>query len=36
MPLEFGDYLLSDLKTKVRQANITEDQKADVVGICIG
>lgn len=24
MPLEFGDYLLSDLKTKVRQANITE------------
>lgn len=36
MPLEFGDYLLSDLKTKVRQANITEAQKADVVGICIG
>jgi hypothetical protein len=36
MPLDFGDYLLSDLKTKVRQANITEAQKADVVGICIG
>lgn len=36
MPLEVGDYLLSDLKTKVRQANITEAQKADVVGICIG
>lgn len=36
MPLEFGDYLLSDLKTKVRKANLTEAQKADVVGICIG
>lgn len=36
MPLDFGDYLLSDLKTKIRRANITEDQKADVVGICIG
>ena len=36
MPLDIGDYLLSDLKTKVRQANITEAQKADVVGICIG
>lgn len=32
----FGDYLLSDLKTIVAQADLKDDQKADVVGICIG
>lgn len=32
----FGDYLLSDLKTVVKQADITEAQKPDAVGICIG
>lgn len=32
----FGDYLLSDLKTIVKQSEITEQQKPDVVGICIG
>lgn len=32
----FGDYLLNDLKTIVAQADLKDDQKADVVGICIG
>ena len=32
----FGDYLLSDLKTIVKQADITQEQKPDAVGICIG
>lgn len=32
----FGDYLLSDLKTIVAQADLKDEQKADVVGICIG
>lgn len=32
----FGDYLLSDLKTIVAQADLTDAQKNDVVGICIG
>lgn len=32
----FGDYLLSDLKTIVKQSEITEQQKPDAVGICIG
>ena len=32
----FGDYLLSDLKTVVKQSEITEQQKPDAVGICIG
>ena len=32
----FGDYLLSDLKTIVKQADITQAQKPDAVGICIG
>ena len=32
----FGDYLLSDLKTVVKQADITQEQKSDAVGICIG
>lgn len=32
----FGDYLLSDLKTIVKQSKITEQQKPDAVGICIG
>lgn len=32
----FGDYLLSDLKTIVANANLTDAQKNDVVGICIG
>ena len=32
----FGDYLLSDLKTIVANADLTDEQKNDVVGICIG
>lgn len=32
----FGDYLLSDLKTIVANADLTDAQKSDVVGICIG
>ncbi len=32
----FGDYLLSDLKTIVKQSEITQEQKPDAVGICIG
>lgn len=32
----FGDYLLSDLKTIVAQADLKDNQKADVVGVCIG
>ena len=32
----FGDYLLSDLKTIIAQADLKDDQKDDVVGICIG
>lgn len=32
----FGDYLLSDLKTIVKQSKITEQQKPDAVGIYIG
>lgn len=32
----FGDYLLSDLKTIVANADLTDAQKNDVVGICIG
>ena len=35
-PYEIGDYLLDDLKTKVKQSEITEAQKSRVVGICIG
>lgn len=31
-----GDYLLNDLKTIVAQADLTDAQKNDVVGICIG
>lgn len=34
--MAIGDYLLSDLKTKVKQAYLTESQKSDVVGIFIG
>lgn len=31
-----GDYLLNDLKTIVANADLTDAQKNDVVGICIG
>lgn len=34
--LKIGDYLLSDLKTKVKQADLTAEQKGQVVGIFIG
>jgi hypothetical protein len=34
--LKLGDYLLSDLKTKVKQADLTAEQKDSVVGIFIG
>lgn len=34
--MAIGDYLLSDLKTKVKQADLTKSQKSDVVGIFIG
>lgn len=33
---ELGDYLLSDLKTVVKQSELAESKKADVIGICIG
>lgn len=34
--MAIGDYLLSDLKTKVKRADLTASQKSDVVGIFIG